>query len=110
MANAYVDELHTLNSQLAISEAGQRRLFYEEKVNAERDALSLAEVQLKQAQEKTGFCSRTRRRASSFKVWPTCGRRSLNWKSRSRPCVPMPPRTIPNCIVRSSSWRAYEPR
>ena len=32
MANAYVDELHTLNSQLAISEAGQRRLFYEEKV------------------------------------------------------------------------------
>ena len=55
MANAYVDELHTLNSQLAISEAGQRRLFYEEKVNAERDALSLAEVQLKQAEERTGL-------------------------------------------------------
>ncbi len=55
MANAYVDELHTLNSQLAISEAGQRRLFYEEKVSAERDALSLAEVQLKQSQEKTGL-------------------------------------------------------
>ena len=55
MANAYVEQLHTLNSQLAISEAGQRRLFYEEKVNAERDALSLAEVHLKQAQEKTGL-------------------------------------------------------
>ncbi len=55
MANAYVEELHTMNSQLAISEAGQRRLFYEEKVNAERDALSLAEVQLKQAEEKTGL-------------------------------------------------------
>jgi uncharacterized protein involved in exopolysaccharide biosynthesis len=55
LATAYVDELHTLNSQLAISEAGQRRVFYEEKVNAERDALALAEVQLKQAQEKTGL-------------------------------------------------------
>jgi tyrosine-protein kinase Etk/Wzc len=55
LANAYVDELHTLNSQLAISEAGQRRVFYEDKVNAERDALALAEVQLKQAEEKTGL-------------------------------------------------------
>lgn len=55
LANAYVDELHTLNSQLAISEAAQRRVFYEEKANAERDALSLAEVQLKQAEEQTGL-------------------------------------------------------
>jgi tyrosine-protein kinase Etk/Wzc len=55
LANGYVDELHTLNSQLAISEAGQRRLFYEEKVTAERDALALAEVALKQAQEKSGL-------------------------------------------------------
>lgn len=55
MANAYVDELHNLNSELAISEAAQRRLFYEEKVNAEKDALGLAEVQLKQAEEKTGL-------------------------------------------------------
>jgi tyrosine-protein kinase Etk/Wzc len=55
MANAYVEELHTLNSELAVSEAAQRRLFYEEKVNAERDALSLAEVQLRQVEEKTGL-------------------------------------------------------
>ncbi len=55
MANAYVDELHNLNSELAISEAAQRRLFYEDKVNAERDALAVAEVQLKLAEEKTGL-------------------------------------------------------
>jgi uncharacterized protein involved in exopolysaccharide biosynthesis len=55
MANAYVDELHDLNAELAISEAAQRRLFYEEKVKAERDALSLAEIALKQAQEQTGL-------------------------------------------------------
>lgn len=55
LANAYVEQLHALNSRLAVSEAGQRRLFYEEKVTAERDALALAEVALKQAQEKTGL-------------------------------------------------------
>jgi uncharacterized protein involved in exopolysaccharide biosynthesis len=55
LANAYVNELHALNSQLAISEAGQRRVFYEEKAGAERDALAQAEVALKQAQEKTGL-------------------------------------------------------
>jgi tyrosine-protein kinase Etk/Wzc len=55
LANGYVDELHNMNSELAISEAAQRRVFYEDKVRAERDALSLAEVQLKQAEEKTGL-------------------------------------------------------
>jgi tyrosine-protein kinase Etk/Wzc len=55
MANAYVEELHEMNSELAISEAGQRRVFYEDKVRAERDALALSEVQLKQAEEKTGL-------------------------------------------------------
>lgn len=55
LANGYVDQLHTLNSQLAISAAGQRRVFYEEKVTTERDALAQAEVALKQAQEKTGL-------------------------------------------------------
>ena len=55
MANAYVDELRSLNQNLAISEASQRRLFYEQKVDAERDSLSVAELALKQAQEKTGL-------------------------------------------------------
>ncbi len=55
LANAYVEELHTINSGLAVSEAARRRLFYQHKVDAERDALSLAELDLKQAQEKTGL-------------------------------------------------------
>ena len=55
LANAYVDELHALNSQLAVSEAAQRRLFYQQKVLAEGDELARAELALKQAQEKTGL-------------------------------------------------------
>jgi len=55
MANAYVDQLRSLNQGLAVSEAGQRRLFYQQKLDAEREDLSQAELALKQAQEKTGL-------------------------------------------------------
>ncbi len=55
LANAYVDELHSLNSNLAVSEASQRRLFYQQKMDAEREDLAQAELALKQAQEKSGL-------------------------------------------------------
>lgn len=55
LANAYVEELHRMNSDLAVSEASQRRLFYQQKLDTERESLSLAELALEQAQEKTGL-------------------------------------------------------
>ncbi len=55
MANSYVDELRSLNQNLAVSEASQRRLFYQQKLDAERDDLSKAELALEQAQEKSGL-------------------------------------------------------
>jgi tyrosine-protein kinase Etk/Wzc len=54
MANGYVDVLYGLNQRLALSQASQRRVFLEQQVNAERDALSRAELALKQLQESTG--------------------------------------------------------
>ncbi len=55
MANAYVEQLRSLNQHLAVSEAGQRRLFYQQKLDEEREDLSQAELGLKQAQEKSGL-------------------------------------------------------
>ena len=55
LANAYVDELHALNQNLAITEAGQRRLFYQQKLDAEREELSRADLALKAVQEKSGL-------------------------------------------------------
>lgn len=55
LANAYVEELHAMNSNLAFSEASQRRLFYQQKLDAERDGLAQAELALKQVQEKSGL-------------------------------------------------------
>jgi len=55
IANAYVDELHGLNQNLAITEAGQRRLFYEQQIKVEQNELSAAELALKHVQEKSGL-------------------------------------------------------
>jgi tyrosine-protein kinase Etk/Wzc len=54
MANAYVTELQKLSNTLAITEAAQRRLFYEQQLQLAKNQLADAEVALKQTQEKTG--------------------------------------------------------
>jgi tyrosine-protein kinase Etk/Wzc len=55
ITNAYVDELHSANSRLALTDASQRRLFYEQELSKEKDALANAEVALKQNQQKSGM-------------------------------------------------------
>jgi len=54
LANAYVDELYAMNSHLAITEAAQRRVFFDEELAQEKNALAAAENDLKQTAEKTG--------------------------------------------------------
>ncbi len=54
IANEYVDQLHKMNSHLAITEAAQRRLFFDEELENERAALAHAEEDLRQSAEKNG--------------------------------------------------------
>ena len=55
IANAWVDELRALNMSMALTEAAQRRVFFEQKLNSERNDLSGAELALKQVEQKTGL-------------------------------------------------------
>lgn len=55
LVNAYVDELKKLSQELAISEASQRRLFYEGQLASAKDKLSNAEVELRKTQESSGL-------------------------------------------------------
>jgi uncharacterized protein involved in exopolysaccharide biosynthesis len=55
IANAYVDALQDLTQNLAVTEASQRRFFYEHELVAAKEKLSDAEVALKETQEKTGL-------------------------------------------------------
>ncbi len=54
MANAIVDELRNLTQHIAVSEASQRRLFFEEQLKNTKESLIRAEEGLKGYQEKTG--------------------------------------------------------
>ncbi|OPX99801.1 MAG: Tyrosine-protein kinase wzc [Syntrophorhabdus sp. PtaB.Bin006] len=54
MANAFVEELRRLNTGLAVTEASQRRLFFEEQLKAAKISLAQAEAGLKTFQEETG--------------------------------------------------------
>ena len=54
LANGYVDQLRILSQHLAITEASQRRLFFEHELEQARDNLASAEEALKQTEQATG--------------------------------------------------------
>lgn len=59
LANAYVAELQKLTQTMAITEASQRRLFFENQLKIAKEGLTEAEVNLKNVQEKTGLLQLT---------------------------------------------------
>jgi tyrosine-protein kinase Etk/Wzc len=55
MANGYVQEFKRLTASLAITEASQRRLFFEQQLSQAKDNLARAEEELKKTELKTGL-------------------------------------------------------
>jgi uncharacterized protein involved in exopolysaccharide biosynthesis len=55
VANAYVEELYKLTTSVAVTEASQRRLFFETQLKQTRDQLAQAEFGLRQAIDKGGL-------------------------------------------------------
>lgn len=55
LANAYADELAKLNQTMALTEASQRRLFFEKQLKEVKDQLADAEIALRTTQETTGI-------------------------------------------------------
>jgi tyrosine-protein kinase Etk/Wzc len=55
MANGYVEEFKRLSSNLAVTEASQRRLFFEQQLAQAKDNLANAEEDLKRTGQKTGL-------------------------------------------------------
>jgi len=54
MANGWVEEYRRFSATLAISEASQRRLFFERQLSIAHDDLSRAEENMKQTEQRTG--------------------------------------------------------
>lgn len=55
LANAHVTELAALKNGLAITEAAQRRLFFEKQLKSAKEDLANAEVKMRKMQETTGM-------------------------------------------------------
>ncbi len=55
MANGYIEQYRKLSEHLAITEASQRRLFFERQLEQAKDNLANAEEAMKRAQQQTGF-------------------------------------------------------
>jgi tyrosine-protein kinase Etk/Wzc len=55
MANGYVEEFKKLSATLAVTEASQRRLFFEQQLAQAKDNLATAEEDLKRTEQKTGL-------------------------------------------------------
>jgi uncharacterized protein involved in exopolysaccharide biosynthesis len=55
LANGYVTEFQKLSSHLAITEASQRRLFFEQQLEVAKNKLADAEEALKRTEQKTGL-------------------------------------------------------
>jgi tyrosine-protein kinase Etk/Wzc len=55
LANAYVDELMKLTKVLAVTEASQRRLFFERQLVQAKDSLTTAEIAARQGLQKGGL-------------------------------------------------------
>ena len=55
LANGYVTEFQKLSSHLAVTEASQRRLFFEQQLEVAKNKLADAEEALKRTEQKTGL-------------------------------------------------------
>lgn len=55
MANGYVEEFKRFSATLAVTEASQRRLFFEQQLTQAKDNLANAEEDLKKTEQKTGL-------------------------------------------------------
>jgi tyrosine-protein kinase Etk/Wzc len=55
MTNAYVEEYKKFSANLAVTEASQRRLFFEQQLEQAKDKLGVAEEAMKTTEQKTGM-------------------------------------------------------
>lgn len=57
LANAYAEELRKLLGRIAVTDAQQRRVFFEQQMNKAKDELGRAELAVRQAQDQSGLVS-----------------------------------------------------
>jgi len=68
LASAYMNELRQTNGRLALSQASQRRLFFQEQLIEEKNNLADAEVALKETEERSGLIAPAGQTATQIRI------------------------------------------
>jgi tyrosine-protein kinase Etk/Wzc len=68
LANAYMDALRETNGRLALSQSSQRRLFFGQQLEGEKNDLEDAEVELKKTEEQSGLIAPSGQTESEIKT------------------------------------------
>ncbi len=66
MANAYVEEFRNVTDSMAMTEAAQRRMYFERELGAMQNQLAIAEAALKETEEKTGLLNAGAQAGATF--------------------------------------------
>ena len=96
IANGYVDEFKKLSATLAITEAAQRRLFFQQQLTEAKDNLTTAEEAMKRTEILRAYSKSTARPRLCWNPQRCFVVKRLPKKFRFSPCAPMPLRTIRN--------------
>ena len=78
LANAYVEELSLRNTTVALTEASQRRLFFEGQIAKEKELLARAEIGLRDTEQVTGLVVPGVRQKRLSDRLPNCRREILS--------------------------------
>ena len=68
IADAYMDALRETDGRLALSQSSQRRLFFQQQLEKEKDDLENAEVAFKQTEEQSGLIAPTGQTESEIRT------------------------------------------
>lgn len=68
IANGYMDELQETEGRLALTDASQRRLFFGQQLEKEKDNLENAEVEQKKSEEQSGLIAPTGQTESEIRT------------------------------------------
>jgi uncharacterized protein involved in exopolysaccharide biosynthesis len=109
MANAYVEEYKKLSATIAVTEASQRRLFFEQQLVQAKENLADAEEALKRTQQKTGLIQLDGQ-ARSSNPSRNCAVRLPRKRCRSARCASSPLNRIRICCWPSRNWPACRAR
>ena len=104
MANAYTDELRILTKTLAVTEASQRRLFYEDQLKQAKEALFRAEVSFQQVQQSKGLVQLDAQAKAMIESLAVLRAQVAAREVEVRRCARIRPNTIPSWNWRNANW------